>query len=61
MLALWQPNYDSLQGAAQWARESLELHTADKREHLYSLEQLERAVTHEDIWNAAQVNPFMRT
>ena len=50
----YQPSYDSLDGAAGWARESLELHNADKREHVYSLEQLEQAMSHEDIWNAAQ-------
>ena len=49
-----QPAYDSLDGAAGWARESLELHASDKREHVYSLEQLEGAQTHEDLWNAAQ-------
>ena len=56
----YQPSYDSLDGAAGWARESLEKHAADAREHVYTLEQLERAETHEDIWNAAQ-NQMVRT
>uniref|UniRef100_A0A7S4ERN8 Deoxyribodipyrimidine photo-lyase n=2 Tax=Chrysotila carterae TaxID=13221 RepID=A0A7S4ERN8_CHRCT len=50
----YQPNYDSLDGAAGWARDSLELHAKDKREHVYTLEQLDKAQTHEDLWNAAQ-------
>ena len=50
----YQPNYDNLGGAANWARESLELHAKDKRDHLYTLEELESAKSHEDIWNAAQ-------
>ena len=50
----YNPNYDSLDGAANWARESLELHASDKRDHIYTLEQLEEARSHEDIWNAAQ-------
>ena len=50
----YQPNYDSLDGAAVWARDSLELHADDKREHTYTLAQLESARSHEDIWNAAQ-------
>merc|ERR1719231_1681830 len=50
----YQPQYDSLDGAAQWARDSLMLHASDKREHVYTLEQLERAASHEDVWNAAQ-------
>ena len=51
----YQPNYDNLDGAAGWARESLLLHAADPRPKLYSLEQLEKGKTHEDIWNAAQL------
>jgi len=50
----YQPHYDTLQGAAGWARDSLALHAADPREHVYTLEQLEAGKTHEDIWNAAQ-------
>jgi len=50
----YQRDYDSLAGAAGWARESLELHASDEREHLYSRAQLEKAQSHEDIWNAAQ-------
>ena len=50
----YQANYDSIDGAAQWARDSLEVHASDPREHVYSREQLEDAKSHEDIWNAAQ-------
>jgi len=32
----YEPNYDNLDCAAPWARESLTKHTSDKREHLYS-------------------------
>ena len=46
----YQPSYDSLAGAAGWARDSLQLHASDKREHVYTLEQLEGAKSHEDIW-----------
>eukprot|EP00980_Cylindrotheca_fusiformis_P009191 scaffold2003_cov139-Cylindrotheca_fusiformis.AAC.7 len=48
-------DYDKLTGAAGWAQESLELHSSDPREYLYSLEQLEAATTHDDLWNAAQL------
>ena len=30
----------------------------DKREHVYTLAQFDRAKTHEDLWNAAQVHFF---
>ena len=50
----YNPDYDSLDGAAQWAQDTLEAHADDKRPQLYSFAQLEGARTHEDIWNAAQ-------
>lgn len=47
--------YDSLAGAADWARDSLTLHADDKRENLYTWKELEKAETHDDLWNAAQL------
>ncbi|UPR01897.1 deoxyribodipyrimidine photo-lyase [Chloropicon primus] len=46
--------YDSVKGAASWAQETLQIHSSDKREHLYDKEALEQARTHDDLWNAAQ-------
>ncbi len=46
----------ALLGANDWARKSLELHRNDKREYVYTLEQLECAQTHDKLWNAAQVS-----
>jgi deoxyribodipyrimidine photo-lyase len=37
-----------------WARQTLELHSTDPREHLYTLEQFAAAATHDELWNAAQ-------
>jgi deoxyribodipyrimidine photo-lyase len=52
----YTPNdYDALTGAASWAQDSLQLHASDVREHLYSTQQLERGETHDDLWNAAQL------
>ena len=48
------PDYDRYESLPEWARKSLELHEADPREHLYTIEQLERAETHDEVWNAAQ-------
>jgi deoxyribodipyrimidine photo-lyase len=48
-----EPNYDNWQCAAPWARQSLMEHAGDPRRR-YSLEQLERAETGDDLWNAAQ-------
>lgn len=46
--------YDELNAAADWARETLDAHSNDKREYIYSLQQLEECATHDDLWNAAQ-------
>jgi len=47
--------YDSLDGAAGWARDSLELHASDERENEYTWKELEIGMTHDDLWNAAQL------
>lgn len=33
----YQPHYDSLEGAWEWARKTLKDHASDKREHIYTL------------------------
>ncbi len=48
------PSYDQYESLPQWARQTLEEHESDEREHLYTLEQLEQAQTHDHVWNAAQ-------
>ena len=37
-----------------WAIETLNQHNEDKREYLYSLDELENYNTHDEYWNAAQ-------
>uniref|UniRef100_A0A0D9XI42 Deoxyribodipyrimidine photo-lyase n=1 Tax=Leersia perrieri TaxID=77586 RepID=A0A0D9XI42_9ORYZ len=51
----YQPQYDSMSGAWDWARKTLMDHAADKREHIYTREQLENAKTHDLLWNASQL------
>ncbi|XP_021736017.1 deoxyribodipyrimidine photo-lyase-like [Chenopodium quinoa] len=51
----YQPNYDSIMGAWEWARKTLMDHASDKREHLYTREQLEKAQTADQLWNASQL------
>lgn len=47
--------YNKFEGISYpWAVESLEKHSQDPREYLYTLEDLEKAVTHDEYWNAAQ-------
>ena len=46
-------NYDQFDCLPEWAQKTLAEHESDKREHVYSLEQLENAHTHDPYWNAA--------
>ncbi len=48
------PHYDSLEGAPDWARKTLDKHRQDPRPYLYAHEQFENARTHSELWNAAQ-------
>jgi len=47
-------NYDSFDCAEPWARKTLLEHARDRREHLYTIEQLEHSETYDELWNAAQ-------
>jgi deoxyribodipyrimidine photo-lyase len=49
-----EPNYDNWECAAPWARKTLVEHAGDARPHRYTLRQLERAETGDELWNAAQ-------
>ena len=51
----FNPAYATVGGFPDWARESLELHAGDAREIVYSLGEFEAADTHDDLWNAAQI------
>lgn len=52
--AALRPDHDQYASLPEWARASLEAHASDRREHLYTLEQFDRAETHDPVWNAAQ-------
>jgi deoxyribodipyrimidine photo-lyase len=47
-------NYDSLQCLPNWTQETMRKHANDKRDYLYTVEELEQSKTHDEIWNAAQ-------
>lgn len=50
----YNKNYDSIDGAYDWAKQTLKVHADDERKYVYTKEQLEFAKTHDDLWNAAQ-------
>ena len=52
----YAPNdYDKLSAAYEWAQDTLQLHSTDKREYVYTVKELEYGLTHDDLWNAAQL------
>ncbi len=48
------PDYDSIDCAEPWAQKTLRDHTRDKRDTVYTLEELERGETYDELWNASQ-------
>lgn len=52
--SFYRPDYIEYDSLPAWALKTLEEHAKDKREWLYSLEQLDQGKTHDPIWNAAQ-------
>lgn len=51
----YNPDYDSTRGFKAWALNTLNEHLTDEREHIYSADQFEEAATHDDLWNAGQL------
>lgn len=51
----YEPNYDSFAGFPEWARKTLDEHDKDTREYLYDYESWEKGETHDQLWNAAQM------
>ncbi len=51
----YNPHYDSPRCVPSWAKQTLFHHAKDHREYDYTLSQLEKAQTHDDLWNAAQI------
>jgi len=50
----YHTDYDKTTCFPYWAKRSIAEHQDDKREYLYSLNELENALTHDNLWNAAQ-------
>jgi len=46
--------YDKFACLEPWAKRTLNFHCRDKREYIYTFEQLEKSQTHDPYWNAAQ-------
>jgi len=53
--AAHQADYDRYETLPAWAQATLAAHAADPRPHRYDRDAFERAVTHDPLWNAAQI------
>ena len=51
---LRNPQHGSLAALPEWVHRSMRTHASDRRETTYTLDDLERAATHDPIWNAGQ-------
>jgi deoxyribodipyrimidine photo-lyase len=56
----YNDHYDNFEGFPEWAKKTLNDHRRDKRPYLYSPEGFEEARTHDDLWNAAQMEMVKR-
>ncbi len=56
----YNKNYDSFDGFPSWAKDSLGKYKKKPREYVYTLKQFEQAETHDELWNAAQLEMTMR-
>src|SRR5271165_1154785 len=54
-LVRFNPDYDNFECGEPWAHRTLAKHAKDPRPLLYSEKQLEQAETHDQLWNAAQM------
>lgn len=50
----YNKNYDSVLGLPNWALTTLKKHEHDKREYIYSLDELISGKTYDNAWNFAQ-------
>ena len=51
----YNKNYDKVEGAHAWAQKTIKEHKGDTREHIYTKQQFENGDTHDELWNAMQL------
>jgi deoxyribodipyrimidine photo-lyase len=51
----YNPHYDSFEGFPDWAKKTLNAHRHDQRAYLYDYQALAEGKTHDDAWNACQL------
>ncbi|MEP6534406.1 MAG: deoxyribodipyrimidine photo-lyase [Bryobacteraceae bacterium] len=58
--ARFTPNFDSLESLPEWALKTLAKHAKDKRDPVFSAEQMEACETYDPLWNATQRELLLR-
>ncbi|HEX8617538.1 MAG TPA: hypothetical protein VF911_08130 [Thermoanaerobaculia bacterium] len=53
-MCFYNARYDSLEALPDWAKRTLDKHRGDRRKPSYTYEELERAETHDEVWNLSQ-------
>lgn len=53
-MCFFNARYDSLDALPAWAKATLDKHRGDRRKPSYAYEELERAATHDEVWNVSQ-------
>ena len=48
-------DYSEFESLPTWAKTTLQEHERDVRPHLFTIEQLSRGETYDDVWNASQL------
>jgi deoxyribodipyrimidine photo-lyase len=51
----YNAGYDSFEGSPDWAKRTLDEHRSDPRTYVYGLKEFEKGRTHDQLWNAAQL------
>jgi deoxyribodipyrimidine photo-lyase len=51
----YNQDYENFEGFPAWAKKTLNEHRKDRRAYIYTVQQFEHAKTHDDLWNAAQM------
>lgn len=51
----YNEHYDNVEGFPDWAKKSHHRFRHDTREYIYTLKQFEQGNTHDELWNAAQL------
>jgi deoxyribodipyrimidine photo-lyase len=56
----YNPSYDTIDAFPDWAKKTLNAHRRDRREFIYSRDELEQGKTHDHLWNATQREMVVR-